>query len=108
VRREWPELESDDEAIKNMAGALLVRAIRDIVRYRNDHKPKHKKIYDDVYSWMYIEELEPSDDPGDQLYSFVGICGILGWDPGCVRNRVSEMVLEDLDRLDHWMDTRQA
>jgi len=99
VRREWPILDSDSEAVKNLARGLIVRSIRDVVRYRNAKKPKHKKIYEEVYSWMYLEKPEYDDDPGDQLYSFEGICGILGWDPDCLRGHVLTMEVADLDRL---------
>jgi len=82
-----------------MARGLIVRSIRDIVRYRNAKKPKYRKIYDEVHHWMYEAKLAPNDDPGDQLYSFVGICGILGWDPDWLRERVKSLTLDDLDRL---------
>lgn len=99
VRQEWPELDSDEAAVKNLARGLIVRSIRDLVGYRSAKKPKLKKIYDEVYSWMYLEEPDYQDDPLDQLMSFSGICDILGWDPDWLRERVKTLTMADLDRL---------
>jgi hypothetical protein len=99
IRREWPVLDSDEEAIRNLARGLLVRSIRDLVHYRGTKKTKCRKIYDEVYAWMYIEKPAFNDDPLDQLMSFEGICDILGWDPGLLRERVKSMTMADLDGL---------
>jgi hypothetical protein len=99
VRQEWPDLDSDEEAVKNMARGIIVRSLRDLVNYRNHKKPKYKKIYDEVHSWMYLEETDYQDDPLDQLMSFEGICGILGWDPSWLRERAKSLTKADLDRL---------
>lgn len=98
-RRVWPVLDSDDEAIKNMAMGIALRAIRDVVNYRDSKKPKHKKIYEEVYSWMYLEEVKPTDDPLDQLMSFEGICDILGWSPNWLRRHVKDLTKADLAKL---------
>lgn len=98
-RRVWPVLHSDDEAIKNMAMGIALRAIRDVVNYRDSKKPKHRKIYEEVYSWMYLERVKPTDDPLDQLMSFEGICGILSWSPSWLREHVKDVTKADLAKL---------
>jgi len=98
-RRAWPALDSDEEAIKNMAMAIILRAMRDIVCYRDAKKPKFRKIYDEVHSWMYVEEVGPADDPLDQLMSFEGICDILGWSPNWLRKHVKDLTKADLAKL---------
>jgi hypothetical protein len=99
VRKEWPVLDSDEEAIRNMAMALILRAMRDVVRYRDAKKPKFRKIYEDVHNWMYVHEVNFTDDPLDQLMSFEGICDILGWNPDWLRQRVKTLTSADLDKL---------
>jgi hypothetical protein len=97
--KEWPVRDSDADAVKNLARAIIVRSIRDVVRYREAKKPKKKRIYEECYSWMYVEEPSLKDDPLDQLMSFEGICAILGWDPSRLRERVKLLSTSDLDRL---------
>jgi len=99
ARKEWPILETDSVAIKNMAMGIALRAIRDLVCYRNTKKPKHKKIYSEVYSWMYEERASYADDPLDQIMSFEGICDILGWNPSWLRKRVKDLTPADLAKL---------
>lgn len=99
MRKEWPVLDSDPEAIKNMARGIIVRSIRDFVRYKNKKRPKYKKLYNESYSWIFLEEPGDSDDPYDKLMSFEGICGILGWSPSWLRERVKTLTVADLDRL---------
>ena len=92
-------LGSDEEAVRNMAMGIILRAIRDVVNYRNTRKAKKKKIYEEVYSWMYEEQVGPADDPLDQLMSFEGICDILGWSPGWLRKHVKDLKKSDLAKL---------
>jgi hypothetical protein len=98
-RREWPALDTDSEAIKNMARAALLRAVRDEVNYRNTKNNKLKKVHQDVHEWIFDKHDDPQSSPLDQLMSFEGICDILGWDPDWLRRRVRTLSPEDLARL---------
>ena len=97
--RDWPSRGRDYEAIKNMARGIIVRSLRDLVNYRDSSRPKFRKIYEEVHAWMYLEQPNYHDDPLDQLMSFEGICGILGWDPDWLRERAKSLTKADLDRL---------
>ena len=92
-------MDSDQLASKNLAKAALVRAIRDFVRYRGSKRPKHQKIFDEVYAWMFVESKTVVQDPLDQLMSFESICDTLEYDPRCLREHVRQLTKEDLDRL---------
>ena len=99
MQNNWSTRDVDTDAVKNLARAIIVRSIRDVVRYRESKKPKKKKIYEECYSWMYVEQTSFADDPLDQLMSFEGICAILGWDPSRLRERIKTFSIADLDRL---------
>ena len=95
-RREWPALDSDEEAVRNMARATLLRAVRDEVNYRNTKKPKLRRIYQEVHEWIY----DTNDDPrSDHFMSFEGVCDILGWDSDWLRKKVETLTPEDLAKL---------
>ena len=107
-----------DEDVRNVARALILRAIRDYVCYKKSKCKKRKKIYTDVAEWMYgVPEDAPIDDLPDlppdmspeearrflrvseQIMSFEGICELLGWSPSYIRAEVKRLTPRDLARL---------
>ena len=113
----------NDDAKKNLAMAIILRAIRDVVNYRDSDLKKKRVIYEEAYEWIYKEQepvrfsngsrpqhctcdiLEKRNDVCtfckliDRGNSFEVECAILGWSVSCLRERIKELKVEDLKRL---------
>jgi len=113
--------------LKNAAARMIFLALMDYVhnrRWSNGRRPKNKRdrsnkvIYEEARSWLFdslVETCDGSDvDSEDDLsaaavagalnelehlMSFESACGILGWDPQWLRDRIPSLNEEDLRRV---------
>lgn len=106
-----PVREQEQLQLTKLLAKLVLRAICDVVNYRNSCDDDRKAIHDAAYRWMYVEngydselveddkEKEQSLRKYDQLMSFENICDTLGWDPDWVRERTKTLTKRQLRRV---------
>lgn len=106
-----PSREQEQLQLTKLLAKLVLRAICDVVNYRNSPDEDRRSIHDSAYRWMYVEDgydaelvendkdLEKSLRKYDQLMSFENICDTLGWDPDWVRERTKTLTKRQLRRV---------
>lgn len=101
--------------------ALLLEIIRrasyDWVLYRQSSRIPQKRLAEDAYHWLFVEETsEERKASGKHLTGFVAICDLLDLDPEMVRARVRTLTVANVMsvgrpaeyRRQDWRDTEES
>lgn len=101
-----------------LARAVIIRAIRDVVHYRNSTSMPQQRLYRAARDWMFTDHISDYFDPSmeiptdmnieeareslrrlNHLTSYLGVCAILELDPIDLRRRVRHLRPHDLTAL---------
>lgn len=83
----------DGFAEKLLLAAVVRRAAFDIVLYRDSPRLTHKKLAEEAYYWMFIEQ-------SPRFMSFVTVCEVLGQDPAWIRQQTLKLTRSDVRKFD--------
>lgn len=103
----WDPEPRDSVAAASCCRALLLeimrRAAYDWVLYRSSSKLQDKRLAEDAYHWLFVEEPTdrgPTWDErvagGKQLTAFVSICEALDLDPDSVRAHIRKLTVKNV------------
>lgn len=104
-------IHDDMPALRTMASRSIFRALMDYVHFKkwsngcipkNRNQRESKEAFETAREWLF-DPIPENDDVRlreiDQTMSFESYCGILGWDPGWIRERIPKLKAADLRRV---------
>lgn len=96
---QYAQLAQDIAGGKNLLIELVKRTAFDWVLYRNSRKMDYRRIAEDAYIWLFLENEEHyhwqvRESDGKSLTSFQSICDVLDMDAERIRAKVRTLTPE--------------
>ena len=95
-------INGDIEGCRVLLIEIVRRAAFDWVTYRTSERLNKKLIAQDAFVWLFLEDEQHPDwleRKGMSLFSFMGICDILGLDPNYVRGCIKKLTYEHIQNI---------
>jgi len=92
----------DNDGCRVLLIAIICRAAFDWVTYRDSTRLEKKTLAQDAYTWLFIEEPGHPDwreREGLHLFSFLGICDVLGLEPDYMRSRIKKLTYKHIQNI---------
>jgi hypothetical protein len=97
-----PSVDTDIEGCRVLLVEIVRRAVFDWVTYRDSTRLEKKSIAQDAYTWLFLEDADHHDSrvrDGMHLFSFLGICDVLGLDPSYTRGAIKKLTYHHIQSI---------
>ena len=101
MRVDHPLAVQEINGCKALLLEIVRRAAYDWVLYRTSGRIQHKKLAEDAYYWLFVEEMghprwTERQHSQKAITSFVSICEVLDLDPDAVRQQVRKLTVKNV------------
>lgn len=95
-------MDKDIEGCRVLLVEIIRRAVFDWVTYRDSTRLEKKIIAQDAHTWLFLEDASHPDwreREGMHLFSFLGICDVLGLDPSYTRGAIKKLTYQHIQSI---------